>query len=485
MHDYQDRITLKEKICFGFGDLASVLYWQTFMLYITFFYTDVFLLPAGIAATMFLVSRAFDAITDPVMGMIADRTQTKHGKFRPYLLWMCVPLAVTGVFTFSVPDLGENGKIIYAYITFFAIMLMYTAINIPFNCMLGVITPDTDERTSVSSIKFIFAFTAGIVVSATLLPLVLYFGDMYAIVNELGETVSNTAKGWQMTFVVYGIAAVIFFLITFKGTKERVQPPKSQHNSVKKDIRDLVTNKPWLILFSTTLLFIFFAAIKSSVTVHYFRYVIGSQELNLPFFSGEYGFEAIVSGFNTIGQISSLIGALILPFVSKRIGKKETYIVMLFVALVAQALLYFPTADELGLIFGLQILGSLASGALPVVLWAMYADTADYAEWKTGGRATGLIFSASTMSQKFGWAFGAYLALTLMAQFGFQPNVEQSADSMGALVLLFSVIPALFALLSILMCFFYPLNELRMHNIVNELHERRLQRDEPEMSQYK
>jgi GPH family glycoside/pentoside/hexuronide:cation symporter len=192
-------LTLREKISYGFGDLASVLYWQTFMLYFTYFYTDVFLIPAGVAATMFLISRVWDGVNDPMMGMIADRTKTRWGKFRPYLLWMCVPFAIVGVLTFTVPNFGLTGKIIWAYATFILIMMLYTAINIPYTALLGVISPDSDERTSVSSVKFLFAFAAGIIVSATLLPMV----------KALGK--GNDARGWSMSFVVYGIAAVISF----------------------------------------------------------------------------------------------------------------------------------------------------------------------------------------------------------------------------------------------------------------------------------
>ena len=262
-------LTLREKIAYGFGDLASVLYWQTFMLYFTYFYTDVFLIPAGVAATMFLVSRVWDAVNDPLMGIIADRTNTRWGKFRPYLLWFCVPLAVAGVLTFSVPNFGMTGKIVYAYVTFILIMMLYTAINIPYTALLGVISPDSDERTSVSSIKFLFAFTAGVIVSATLLPMV----------KALGK--GNEARGWQLSFVIYGIAAIIFFLIAFKGTRERVHPPKSQKSSIKKDLYELVTNSPWLILLFTTITFILFVAIRSSVTVHYFKYIVNEFIPNL------------------------------------------------------------------------------------------------------------------------------------------------------------------------------------------------------------
>lgn len=456
------KLSFGEKIGYGFGDLASVLYWQTFMLYFTYFYTDVFLIPAGVAATMFLVSRLWDGVNDPMMGIIADRTNTKWGKFRPFLLWMCIPFAVVGVLTFTVPDFGLTGKIVWAYVTFILIMMLYTAINIPYTSLLGVISADSSERTSVSSIKFIFAFAAGIIVSATLLPLTTILGK------------GNEAKGWQLSFVIYGIAAVIFFLIAFKTTKERVQPPKSQKTSVLLDLKDLVTNKPWLILLATTITFILFVAIRSSVTVHYFKYIIGEQELKIPFLGVDtYDFKYLTSAYNTIGQISSLLGVIVVAWFAKIVGKKKAFVILFIVAIFSTGILYFLTAEQLGLIFLFQITGSLTGGPLSVLLWAMYADTADYGEWKNGRRATGLIFSASTMSQKFGWAFGAFVALSLMSSVGFQPDEAQSSESIKGLLLLFSLIPASVGLLSIILSFFYPLNENSVREMGNDLAKRR------------
>lgn len=456
------KLAFKEKFAYGFGDLASVLYWQTFMLYFTYFYTDVFLIPASVAATMFLVSRIWDGVNDPIMGMVADRTKTKWGKFRPYLLWMCVPFAVMGVLTFTVPDFGMTGKIIWAYVTFILIMMLYTAINIPYTALMGVISPDSNERTSVSSIKFIFAFAAGIIVSASLLPMTKTLGG------------GNDAQGWQYTFMIYGVAAVIFFLIAFKGTRERVLPPKSQKMSVKQDLKDLFGNKPWLILLAATITFILFVAVRGSVTVHYFKYIIGEQTLKLPFLGTDtYGFEAITSAYNTIGQISSLIGALIVSWFAKKIGKKNAFYVLFIMAIFSTGILYFLTAKQLGLIFFFQITGSISGGPLSVLLWAMYADTADYGEWKFKRRSTGLVFSASTMSQKFGWAFGAFVALTLMSQVGFQPNTDQSADSIHGLKLLFSIIPAAVGVLSMIILIFYPLTDKKVKEMSYDLEIRR------------
>lgn len=461
------KLSLREKICYGFGDLASVLYWQTFMLYFTYFYTDVYLIPASVAATLFLVSRIWDGVNDPIMGMIADRTQTRWGKFRPYLLWLCVPFALMGVLTFTVPPFGYTGKLIWAFFTFNGIMMLYTAINIPYTALLGVISPDSNERTTVSSVKFLFAFTAGIIVSATLLPMT----------KTLGK--ENPAKGWQLSFVIYGIAAILFFLIAFLGTRERVHPPKEQKSSVKKDLYELITNTPWVILLITTITFILFVAVRSSVTTHYFKYVIGTQKISLPFAKGgEYPFETLVSAFNTIGQISALLGVLAVGWIAKKFGKKRTFLVFFAIAILSTALFYVLTPAQLGLIYLFQITGSFTGGPLSVLLWAMYADSADYGEWKRGRRTTGLVFSASTMSQKFGWALGAFVALQLMAQVGFKPNQAQTASSLKGLIALFSLIPAGFGILSMILILLYPLSDEKVAQITKELTERRKQRGE-------
>ncbi|MBN1398025.1 MAG: MFS transporter [Bacteroidetes bacterium] len=462
MAESAGKLSFREKFSYGFGDLASVLYWQTFMLYFTYFYTDVFLIPASVAATMFLVSRIWDGVNDPVMGIIADRTKTKWGHFRPYLLWLCVPFAVIGVLTFTVPDFEMTGKLIWAYITFNLMMMIYTAINIPYTALLGVISPDSNERTAVSSMKFLFAFAAGIIVSATLLPMA----------NVLGG--ENQALGWQRSFIIYGIAAVAFFLIAFKGTKERVQPPKSQKSSVKKDLYELVTNTPWLILLATTITFILFVAVRSSVTVHYFKYYVQSQTITLPFLSADtYDFTALTSAYNTIGQISSFIGVLLVSWFAKMVGKKKAFMIIFVLAIASTAANYLLGPNDVLLLFIFQITGSISGGPLSVLLWAMYADTADYGEWKRGRRATGLVFSASTMSQKMGWAFGAFVALSLMSQVGFEPNQEQSIGSLNGLVLLFSLIPAGFGVVAMIIAFFYPLNDKRVAQIVTDLAERR------------
>lgn len=461
------RLTLREKISYGFGDYASVLYWQTFMIYLTFYYTDVFGLTAVAAAAMLGISRSVDAFFDPVMGMVADRTQTRWGKFRPYLLWMCVPFVIAGVFTFTVPDFGPTGKLIWAWATYNALMLLYTAINIPYTAMLGVVTANPDERTSLSSIKFVCAFLAGITISAVLLPLTAKLGG------------GDAARGWQLAFVAVGGVALVFFLLTFFNTRERVQPPPQQKTSVAQDLKDLFRNGPWLILLATTITFILFVAVRSSVTVHYFKYYVGPQTLTFPEWvphiggQQEWSMEALVSAFNTSGQLASLLGVVILPFIAERLGRKRTFVIFFLVAIASTAAFYLPRPEDVTVIFLLNLAGSITGGPLSALLWAMYADTADYAEWKYGRRATGLIFSASIFSQKQGWAIGAAVALTLMAQVGFQANVAQSAESLHGLRLLMGPYPAVLGLVSIGLVLLYPLNEKRVADISAELKARR------------
>lgn len=456
------RLSIKEKIGYGFGDLASVLYWQTITAYLLYFYTDVFGITAAAAGTMILISRLWDGVNDPMMGIISDRTNTRQGKFRPYLLWFSIPLAIVGVLAFSTPDLSSSGKLIYAYITFILLMMLYTAVNIPYSSLLGVITPDPIERTSVSSYKYVFAYISGTIVSALALPLTKFFGN------------GNEAKGWQITMAVFGFAAVIFFFITFLSTKERVKPPKAQRTSIGQDLKDLLSNKPWVLLLFTTLLFILFVATRISVTAHYFKYFVGDQPITFFGKTYTYGFIALTSAFNAVGQWLSILGVVFTNYFARKIGKKRAFLILFFTATVSTAAFFVLRPEQVILMFVLQIIGSFAGGPVTPLIWAMYADAADYSEWKTGRRATGLVFSASTMSQKFGWAIGTFAAGMLLSLFGFQANVAQNPDVLYGLKLLMSMIPAAAGVLAMLLILFYKLDENRMSQIEAELNTRRL-----------
>lgn len=466
-----DKLGLPEKLSYGLGDLASCLYWQTFMIYLTFFYTDVFGISALAAGTMIGISRITDSFFDPVMGMLADRTRTRWGKFRPFFIWMCVPMAIMGVLTFTVPHLAGNAKLVWAYATYNGLMLVYTAINIPYTALMGVITTNPLERTTLSSIKYVGAFAGGMIIAATLLPMAKVGGWLGA------QTVE---RGWQMCFVIYGLAACLCFTTMFFTTRERVVPPQKQKTSVMRDLEDLLTNGPWLTLVAATLMFILYVALRGSVTAHYFKYYVGSQTVTLPSFlpkgvggTQTWGWETIVSVYNTSTQFASLVGVILMPFVARIAGRKVAFMVLMTIAVCCTASFYVLKPDQVPLIFGINLLGSITGGPIIALLMTMYADSADYGEWKTMRRATGLIFSASIFSQKMGWAVGAWVALGLMNSVGFIANTAQTPASLHGLVLLMSVLSAGIGVLSMVILMFYPLNEHKMAEIEVELKRRR------------
>ena len=462
MSNEVQKLPLREKIGYGFGDLASVLFWQTIMVYLLFFYTDIFGLTAAAAGIMFFVSRILDAFFDVVIGMTADRTKSRWGKFRPYILWGAVPLAVSAVLAFTTPGFGETGKLVYAYITFILFMFLYSTVNIPYTSLLGVMSDDPVERTSAASFKFIGAYLAGLIVSATALPFASYFGG------------GNAGKGWQFTMMIYGAAAVIFFLVTFLATHERIQPIAKEKTSIKNDLKDLSKNGPWFLLFIVTILFILFVCIRLSVTAHYFKYYVGEQEFTFFGKTYKWGFEILASAFNTIGQALSLVGVFLVPWFSKLCGRKNAVIILFITALVCTGSYFFLSPSNVMWIFILQAIGSITGGPISTLLWVMYADTADYSEWKTGRRATGLVFSASIMSNKLGWAIGSMIAGLILATTGFVPNVVQNASVLSGLKSMMSVIPVIAGVIAlIILVFFYKLDEPLMKKVKAELEERR------------
>lgn len=466
MNKVIQKLTFREKAGYGFGDLASVLYWQTITAYLLYFYTDVFGITAAAAGTMILVSRLWDGVNDPMMGIIADRTNTRWGKFRPYLLLLSIPLAIFGVLTFTTPDFGYTGKLVYAYLTFILLMMTYTAINIPYSSLLGIITADPIERTSVSSFKYVFAYMSGMTVSFLALPMTRYFGK------------GNEAAGWQITMTIFGIAAVIFFFIAFISTKERVKPPKAQKTPIKQDIKDLFSNKPWVVLLFVTLLMILFVATRISVTAHYFKYYVEDQTISFFGYTHTLGFIELTSGFNGIGQLFAIIGVICTKWIAKSLGKKRAFNLLFIIAIICTAAFFVLKPENVILMFILQIFGSFTGGPLTPLIWAMYADTADYSEWKKGRRATGLVFSASTMSQKIGWAVGAAFAGWLLSIFGFQANIAQSIEVQNGLRALMSIIPASVGILAIILMIFYKLDEKTMEEIEIDLEQRRNEKGE-------
>jgi GPH family glycoside/pentoside/hexuronide:cation symporter len=460
-------VSMRERLSYGLGDFASGLYWQSFTVYLTFFYTDVFGLSALAAGTLLGMSRSLDALVDPVLGAVADRTRTRWGSFRPYLLWLSVPLAVTGVLAFTVPDLTPGARTVWAWVTFNLLMLIFTGINIPYTALLAVVTPNPGERTTLASIKFVFAFAASILVNAAVLPLCHALGG------------SDAALGWQRCFMLIGGLATLTFLITFFNTRERVSPPRRAAAKVLGDVRDMFTNGPWLVLVAFSLLFNASLAVRMSVIVHYFKYYVGIQAVTLPALLPEIGgtrswsMEELVAAFNTSGALASLCGVVLMPAFARAVGRKPAFFWLYAVVLASTVAVYWVRPEQVLLIFCLGLLGAFGGGPLSPLLWSMYADTVDYAEWKTERRSTGLIFATVILASKQGWALGAIVSLGLLSKFGFVANAEQTSESLNGLLLLVSVVPAAIGILALILFLFYPLDDRQLARMGADLRARR------------
>jgi len=457
------KICFREKVSYGFGDLASSMFWKLFSMFLLFFYTDIFGISAAAVGTMFLLTRVWDAANDPLMGMIGDRTNTRWGKFRPYLLFVSVPFAVIGILTFTTPDLSENGKLIYAYVTYTLMMMVYTAVNVPYASLLGVMTNDSGERTSLASFRFIGAFTGGILVTATANSLVEYF-----------SAGTDMATGYQLTITVYAVLAAIFFMLTFAGTKERLKPAVVQSPSLKDDLRDLAKNGPWFLMLGAGISILIFNSLRDATILYYFKYFIGDQ--NVIFF-GKVGQGALASVFMSTMLGASLVGVILAKPVSARIGKKNTFMLAGIVSAVLSILFFFIPPSQILLIFFVNILIGISAAIVFPLVWAMYGDVSDYSELNTGRRATGLIFSSSSMSQKIGWTIGGAISGWLLAAFSFEANVAQTADTILGIRLMISMFAAIGALISVGFMYFYPLTEDRMHKIEAELETIRTRSD--------
>jgi GPH family glycoside/pentoside/hexuronide:cation symporter len=462
-----NKLSVKEMMAYGCGDFASVLYWTTFMKYLTYFYTDVFGLPVAVAGAFLFWSRSLDGVSDVAVGIWADRNESRWGKFRPFLIWGCLPFAIAGVLTFTTPGFieGDMGKLIWAIVTYNFLMVMYTIVNIPYTALMGVMTDDSVVRTRLSSVKFIFAFSAGVVISFALLPMVAALGGAH-----------NPQLGWQLAFVIVGLVAIGFFLITGFNTRERIHPKVDESSSLFKDFGNLLSNQPWVVLLCTTLTWILFIALRSSIAPHYFKYYIyhGSEETTLSFLGHDFNFTYLMSTFNGLGQLASVLGVVVVLVIANRFPKRLMFISLLTMQIACTFAYLFLQPGQIGMIFILEIVGNFVGAPLPVLMWAMYADTADHGEWKSGRRTTALVFSASTMSQKFGWGIAAWLALSILDFSGFVANTVPTAEVTQSLVRLMSIIPSAFGVLAIIIFLFYTLNESKMSEIKRDLDQRRI-----------
>lgn len=449
-------IRLREKVGYGLGDAASSMFWKLFGSYLLFFYTDVFGLPAAAVGTMFLITRFWDSFVDPVVGILADRTRSRRGRFRPYLFWFAIPFGIAGVLTFTTPGFGPTGKLVYAYVTYGVMMMIYSVVNVPYASLLGVLSDNPRTRTELSSYRMIFAFGGSMLALLFIEPLVAGFSR--------GTT---PQAGWQLATTVFAVIAVTFFFCTYAWTHERVQPVRKEKTPLRDDLKDLMRNRPWWILLGSGIAALIFNSIRDGAAVYYFKYYVASDQ------SATIGGMtlSLTTLFLVLGQAANIAGILLVTPVSNRLGKKSTYLGAMSVATLLSLLFWFLGSRDIWAMMLLQVLISMCAGCIFPLLWSMYADIADYSEWKTGRRATGLIFSSSSMSQKFGWTLGGALTGWLLGHYGFEANVEQDAVVQNGIRAMMSLLPALGTVLSVLFIALYPLGEKQVAAIEQKLAE--------------
>jgi len=434
---------MREKIAYGLGDTASNIIFQTVMMFLLLFYTDVVGLSPAVVGTMFLLVRVFDAITDPLMGSIADRTKTRWGQFRPYLLWLALPFAIISILAFTTPDLTGNNKIIYAFTTYTLLMVAYTAINIPYCALGGVLTADAKERVTVQSYRFVFGMLGGVIVAAATMPMVEYLGD------------GDSAKGYQLTMVAMSLLGLVLFLLCFLGTKERIPAPENQNSSFKESAVSLWKNDQWRILCIAAFFLLTGQVLRFTLAVYYVKYFLGREDL--------------ITSFLTLGVIASMVGCAVAQPLAKRVCKIKAYIGLQLLSAIICALSFFIQSDQIVLAFVAFIAWKFFLDMATPLLWAKMADTIDYGHKKTGIRVTGLVYSGVIFFIKMGVALGGAFAGWLLAYYGYQADVEQSDATKQGILISFTLLPALGSFFVAWVMRKYNLNDEKIETIQSEL----------------
>lgn len=528
-----NKIKLKEKIGYALGDGAANIAWRGVATFLFIFYTDVFGLDPVAVGMLMLVARFSDGISDVLMGIIGDRTTSKYGKFRPWILWTAIPLAAILSLLFTSPDLSSSGKILYAYITYIFFTLIYTANNIPYGALMAVMTGDDKERTNLGSFRMVGAFGGGMLVQGALLFLVAYYGNVnptievtkleqekFRVVVSTSEDVENVniktedgialfswdqiasnteensptyrksfsmeankkyafivtgennltensisivdqKRGYSNSMYLMSVFLALFMFTTFYTTKERVQPPKTQKNNLKQDFKDLISNKPWLILLVIGLLFNVYNSIKQGIVIIYFTHYLNNQLLAASFLIGL--------------MFASIAGAMITAPLGRKLGKRNLFIYALLFSGGVNALLAFCGPTDIEAIFTIGILSEFAAAIFPTLFFVMLGDAADYSEFKNGRRATGLIYSAGSFATKFGGGIaGAIIGFVLGAFHYNGQDTEAINGAIPGIIMLMSWIPAIIALITAGLMFLYPLTQNKINEITLELNTRRL-----------
>jgi glycoside/pentoside/hexuronide:cation symporter, GPH family len=470
MSETSHKLSVKEKIGYSLGDLSANLVFQTLMTFLAFFYTDVFKIPPAKAATVMLVGGIFGACFNLVMGAIADRTVTRWGKFRPWVLWTAVPFGISAFLAFSTPELSEGGKVAYAFGTYFFLVIMYSANNLPYSALSGVMTGDMNERNSLSAYRFVAVMAAQFVTQVLLLPMVLFLGG------------GDKPLGFKMAVGIFAVVAVVCCIITFLTTKERIVPTADQKSTVGEDLTDLTRNKPWIVMLFLTILVFITLAMKGGSFIYYFKNYMDQKSItefltswgfNVPSTPGGAA-ETAFGIFNAGGIIFMIIGILFSKGLANKYGKRDVYGYALMASTVFIFALNFFQPESIGLVIGSQILHGFFYGITIPLLWAMIADVADYSEWKNNRRATAIIFSAMIFGLKVGLSVGGALVGGLLAHYGYDANLpSQAPETVQGVKLMVSVFPSLFFIAGACLLFFYEINKEKESQIERELAERR------------
>jgi len=444
------KLSVGEKVGYALGDMAANFIFQAMLALQLSFYVDTFGLKAGQAGTLFLVVGLGAAALNPVMGVIADRTNTRWGKFRPWLLWTAVPFGIVGIMTFTTPSISPANKVIYAWVTYALLRVIYVVNNVPYASLTGVMTGDPDERTSIASYRQIAANAAGFIVQSLAIPLVALFGR------------GNDARGYQLTMGLLLGLSIVFFVVSFIATKERIQPDPQQTNSLGQDLKDLFSNRPWVVLFLVTTFYFAAIAMRGSVMLPYFKYVAGNQQ--------------IFSWFNGCGLLALIAGVAVSTWISVRLGKVQLFILSMALTGVFNVALLFLSPHATAAIITTEVLRQFCYGCSGPLIWAMMGDVADYGEWKTGRRATGTVTAAVVFALWVGLALGGALAGWLFSFYGYVSNAAQTQRALDGIRMTASVWSGLAFFAAAVCLFFYPISRRINQSISDELAGRREQR---------
>ncbi|HYC71138.1 MAG TPA: MFS transporter [Opitutaceae bacterium] len=443
-----DRLTFTEKLAYGLGDTASNFYFQAFNQFLAFYYIEILGIRQAAAGHLMAWVPIAVAFLNPVIGVAADRTSTRWGKFRPWILWGALPYGLLGYVMFASPGFSPDGTLVYAYVTYSLTLVAYAAINTPYGALMGVMSPSSEDRTALSAYRFGCAFLGALLI-----------GWLVPWMKEALRFGGDPATGFRNTMAVFAVASVAMFLFTFFRTRERVAPPAAQKSSLADDAADLVRNRPWLVLFLVAFLNLTNVGLRSGMGIFYFKYCVGN--------------EAALGNFNFVGFLCFILGALATKLFTARWSRRGLMIVLTLVNGLGMLAFYFADPSNLPVLYALNIIASFAAGPTPAIVWSLYADTADYGEWRFGRRATGLVFSATVLAQKVGLAIGGAMIGWLLARFGFVADAAQTESALHGIRVLFGLLPGLFAVAAGVAIFFYPLDEPTVKQIERELAARK------------